>query len=53
MGFGTLFGVVLPARELWWHQWTIMVMPTGAFFMLALLVWLCNHWVRRQGGTPA
>ncbi|NLF18260.1 MAG: NADH:ubiquinone reductase (Na(+)-transporting) subunit D [Lentisphaerae bacterium] len=53
MGFGTLFGVALPARELWWHQWTIMIMPTGAFFMLALLVWLCNHWVRRQGGTPA
>jgi Na+-transporting NADH:ubiquinone oxidoreductase subunit D len=40
LGFGELFGVPLPARELWWHQWTIMVMPPGAFFMLALIGWL-------------
>ena len=39
MGFGTLLGFVLPARDLWWHQWTIMVMPPGAFFMLAILTW--------------
>jgi Na+-transporting NADH:ubiquinone oxidoreductase subunit D len=54
MGFGTVFGIALPAREAWWHQWTIMVMPPGAFFMLALVVWLCNHLVRtQQGGKPA
>jgi Na+-transporting NADH:ubiquinone oxidoreductase subunit D len=53
MGFGTLFGLVLPARAAWWHQWTIMVMPPGAFFMLALVVWLCNRLVRTQGGKPA
>ena len=39
MGFGTVLGYVLPARDLWWHQWTIMVMPPGAFFMLAILTW--------------
>lgn len=53
MGFGTLFGLALPAREVWWHQWTIMIMPPGAFFMLALVVWLCSHLVRTQGGKPA
>jgi Na+-transporting NADH:ubiquinone oxidoreductase subunit D len=53
MGFGTLFGLVLPARETWWHQWTIMVMPPGAFFMLALVVWFCSRMVRKQGGKPA
>ena len=37
MGFGTVLGHVLPARDLWWHQWTIMVMPPGAFFMLAII----------------
>lgn len=42
LGFGTLFGMALPARELWWHQWTIMVMPPGAFFMLALFTWAAN-----------
>ncbi len=40
MGFGTLLGIPLPARDLWWHQWTIMVMPPGAFFMLALVAWI-------------
>ena len=42
MGFGTLLGYVLPARDLWWHQWTIMVMPPGAFFMLAILTWIAR-----------
>lgn len=39
MGFGTMFGIDLPARDVWWHSWTIMVMPPGAFFMLALVSW--------------
>ena len=42
MGFGTVLGYVLPARDLWWHQWTIMVMPPGAFFMLAILTWIAR-----------
>ncbi|HDP68996.1 MAG TPA: electron transport complex subunit RsxE [Candidatus Marinimicrobia bacterium] len=40
LGFGTLLGYKLPARDVWWHQWTIMVMPPGAFFMLALATWV-------------
>ncbi|MBN2449759.1 MAG: NADH:ubiquinone reductase (Na(+)-transporting) subunit D [Lentisphaeria bacterium] len=51
LGFGTLFGVPLPAADRWWHQWTIMVMPPGAFFMLALVAWFGNATVRsREGG---
>lgn len=42
MGFGTIMGYALPAREIWWHQWTIMVMPSGAFFMLALITWFAR-----------
>ena len=42
MGFGTVLGFALPARDLWWHQWTIMVMPPGAFFMLAILTWFAR-----------
>ena len=42
MGFGTVLGFVLPARDLWWHQWTIMVMPPGAFFMLAIFTWIAR-----------
>ena len=42
MGFGTVLGHVLPARDLWWHQWTIMVMPPGAFFMLTIMTWIAR-----------
>jgi Na+-transporting NADH:ubiquinone oxidoreductase subunit D len=42
LGFGTLLGYVLPVRDIWWHQWTIMVMPPGAFFMLAIITWICR-----------
>jgi Na+-transporting NADH:ubiquinone oxidoreductase subunit D len=42
LGFGTLLGYKLPALELWWHQWTIMVMAPGAFFMLALFTWFAR-----------
>jgi Na+-transporting NADH:ubiquinone oxidoreductase subunit D len=39
LGFCTLLGYRLPALDLWWHQWTIMVMAPGAFFMLATVTW--------------
>jgi len=50
LGFGTLLKntaweiVVLRGNdpgvyETWWRNWTIMVMPPGAFFVLALAVW--------------
>jgi len=52
LGFGTFWGGALPARDLWFHQWTIMVMPPGAFFMLALVAWFGNAQVlARQKGA--
>ena len=48
MGFGTVMGYVLPARDLWWHQWTIMVMPPGAFFMLAIMTWAARARLVKQ-----
>ena len=48
MGFGTVMGWVLPARDLWWHQWTIMVMPPGAFFMLAIMTWAARARLIKQ-----
>ncbi len=55
LGFGTLYGFPLPARDLWWHRWTIMIMPPGAFFMLALMAWLGNATTRstKNVGTPS
>ncbi|MFC1467261.1 Rnf-Nqr domain containing protein [Verrucomicrobiota bacterium] len=51
MGFGTLLGYELPFRDVWWYQWTIMVMPPGAFFMLALVAWFGNAVaLKNEGG---
>jgi len=52
LGFGTLMGYELPGKEIWWYQWTIMVMPPGAFFMLALMAWFGNSIVlKKEGGA--
>ena len=54
LGFGTVFGLPLPGRDVWWHQWTIMVMPPGAFFILALIVWAARaHAMRLDAAKPA
>ncbi len=50
LGFGTLMGYELPGKEIWWYQWTIMVMPPGAFFMLALMAWFGNSYVLKKQG---
>jgi len=47
LGFGTVLGHALPARDLWWHQWTIMVMPPGAFFMLGIVTWMARGWTAK------
>jgi Na+-transporting NADH:ubiquinone oxidoreductase subunit D len=43
LGFGTILGHELPFRNVWWHQWTIMVMPPGAFFTLAVVTWTARN----------
>ncbi len=40
LGFGTFFGI--PVMGEGWMNWVIMIMPPGAFFMLALVVWGVN-----------
>ena len=40
-GMGTFMGVAVPFFSgPYWDKWIIMVMPPGAFFMLALVVWV-------------
>jgi Na+-transporting NADH:ubiquinone oxidoreductase subunit D len=50
LGFGTILGYTLPAKQYWWHQWTIMVMPPGAFFMLAVVTWMSRGWLAKRAG---
>lgn len=43
LGMGTLFGVPMPYFSSgYWDKWIIMVMPPGAFFALAVMIWLCR-----------
>lgn len=40
-GMGTFLGTSMPYFSgLYWDKWIIMVMPPGAFFMLAVVVWV-------------
>jgi Na+-transporting NADH:ubiquinone oxidoreductase subunit D len=38
MGSGTIWGVTVLGS--WWVKWSIMVMAPGAFFMLAVFIWI-------------
>lgn len=41
LGMGTLLGHPMPYfAGPYWDKWVIMVMPPGAFFMLAIAVWI-------------
>jgi len=51
LGFGTIFGVPLTGSVPWRLSWTIMVMPPGAFFVLAIVVWVCRDYALRREGS--
>lgn len=40
LGFGTIFGFKVLGD--WWTNWTIMIMPPGAFFVLAVIIWIAR-----------
>ncbi|MBN1796074.1 MAG: NADH:ubiquinone reductase (Na(+)-transporting) subunit D [Sedimentisphaerales bacterium] len=41
LGMGTFLGFAVPYfSSSYWDKWIIMVMPPGAFFMLAIVVWI-------------
>ncbi len=53
LGMGTILGIPLPYFSgLYWDKWIIMVMPPGAFFMLALLVWVFRS-IQKKKEAPA
>ncbi len=51
-GFGTLMqGTPLQITIFGegWTRWTLMVVPSGAFFMLGIMVWICRSiWMREE-----
>jgi len=38
LGTGEVWGITILGD--WWTNWSIMIMPPGAFFMLAIFVWI-------------
>lgn len=45
LGFGSIAGIPIPVE---FTKWTIMVMAPGAFFMLAIVVWIARWWGMRN-----
>ncbi len=47
MGSATIWGYTIPWFSDWWVNWSIMVMAPGAFFTLAILIWIIkSHFVK-------
>lgn len=40
LGFGSVFGIQILGDN--WVNWTLMIMPPGAFFMLGTMIWITN-----------
>ena len=54
LGMGSLLGYPLPFfSSQYWDKWIIMVMPPGAFFMLAMVTWMFKSIQIRLGSQGA
>ena len=55
LGFGSLFGINVLGEA--WTSWTLMIMPPGAFFMLAIIIWISKNMMNEDkeesGGVKA
>ena len=50
LGSGSLLGIkILPDT---FTNWTIMVMPPSAFFLLGVVIWICKSLINRKEGSP-
>jgi len=51
LGMGTVAGIAMPVFSSGlWDKWIIMVMPPGAFFTLAVIVWIARS-IRSASGS--
>lgn len=46
LGTGQIWGIQVLGS--WWTNWSIMVMPPGAFFMLAIFIWIVKGAVIKE-----
>ena len=50
LGMGSILGIPMPFFSSMWDKWIIMVMPPGAFFTLACLIWFFRTVQARREG---
>ncbi|MBN2050188.1 MAG: NADH:ubiquinone reductase (Na(+)-transporting) subunit D [Spirochaetales bacterium] len=46
LGSGSIWGFQILGD--WWTNWSIMIMPPGAFFMLAIFIWIIKGVVLKE-----
>jgi Na+-transporting NADH:ubiquinone oxidoreductase subunit D len=49
LGTGTILGFAIPYFSTTWDKWIIMVMPPGAFFTLACMIWVFRMRRSKEG----
>lgn len=47
LGTGSLWGYQILGS--WWTNWSIMIMPPGGFFMLAIFIWVVREGILKEG----
>lgn len=47
LGTGSLWGYQILGS--WWTNWSIMIMPPGGFFMLAIFIWIVREAIFKEG----
>jgi Na+-transporting NADH:ubiquinone oxidoreductase subunit D len=47
LGTGSLWGYQILGS--WWTNWSIMIMPPGGFFMLAIFIWVVREGIFKEG----
>ena len=49
LGTGSLWGIRILGS--WWTNWSIMIMPPGAFFMRAIFIWVVREGILKEGSN--
>ncbi len=46
LGSGSIWGIRILGS--WWTNWSIMIMPPGGFFVLAIIIWVIRETIMKE-----
>ncbi len=46
LGSGSIWGIRILGS--WWTNWSIMIMPPGGFFVLAIIIWIIRETIMKE-----